>query len=145
MIRALYCDTHYIATSPKPHCNQYPNPKPHPNPFPKSYPTHTLKYTLTHCTHMRYAVYILCACVFRHLLKKINKKYNIYFYFIYHISYIYHVNIMYHYYISLYILYLEYLYIYLISFPYIVHKIIVNKNVCIYTHVQTARLAVEIL
>ena len=22
----LYCDTHYIATSPKPHCNQYPNP-----------------------------------------------------------------------------------------------------------------------
>ena len=22
----LYCNTHYIATSPKPHCNQYPNP-----------------------------------------------------------------------------------------------------------------------
>ena len=22
----LYCDTHYLATSPKPHCNQYPNP-----------------------------------------------------------------------------------------------------------------------
>ena len=48
-IRALYCDTHYIATSPKTHSNQYPNIYPNPNPNPKQYPKpypNTIAYAL---------------------------------------------------------------------------------------------------
>ena len=51
---------HYIATSPKPHSNQYPNlypspdPKQYPNPDPKQYPnpnTCTITYALIKCSH----------------------------------------------------------------------------------------------
>ena len=48
MIRALYrhCDTHYIATSPKKHSNQYPNSKQYPKPCPNP---NTTAYALKKC------------------------------------------------------------------------------------------------
>ena len=52
MIRALYCDTHYIATSPKTHSNQCPNLYPNPNPkqYPKPCPNpNTIAYALIKC------------------------------------------------------------------------------------------------
>ena len=49
-IRALYCDTHYIATSPKTDFNQYPNPNPNPKQYPKPYPNpNTIIYALIKC------------------------------------------------------------------------------------------------
>ena len=55
-IHALYCDTHYIATSPKTHFKQCPNlyPNPNPNLNPEQYPKpcpnpKTIAYALIKC------------------------------------------------------------------------------------------------
>ena len=45
-IRTLYCDTHYIATSPKTHSNQYPNIYPNPKPCPNP---NSIAYALIKC------------------------------------------------------------------------------------------------
>ena len=46
MICALYCDTHYIATSPKIYCNLYPNPKQYAEQCPNP---NTIAYALKKC------------------------------------------------------------------------------------------------
>ena len=53
-IRALYCNTHYIATSPKTHSNQYPNPKQYPKPCPN---TNTIVYALIKCRNIAQSQY----------------------------------------------------------------------------------------
>ena len=49
-IRARYYDTHYIATSPTTHSNQYPNLYPNPRQYPKPCPNpNTIAYALIKC------------------------------------------------------------------------------------------------
>ena len=50
LIRALYCDTRYIATSPETHSNQYLNLYPNPKQFTKPCPSpNTIAYALIKC------------------------------------------------------------------------------------------------